>query len=46
MKSLPLYTSYLYCMYLNHNILDTEKADGIYSPTFVADDFLGLFLHP
>ena len=23
-----------------------KKTDGISSPTFVVDDFLGLFLHP
>ena len=27
-------------------IVDIEKPDGIGSPTFVVDDFLGLFSHP
>ena len=32
-------------MYLNDDIEDTEKPDGICSPTFAEIDFLGLFLH-
>ena len=31
---------------LNNNIVDIEKLDGICSPTFVVDDFSGLFLNP
>ena len=27
------------------NIVDIEKPDEICSPTFVVDEFLGLFLH-
>ena len=30
-------------MYLNDDIVDTEKRDGIYSLTFAVDDFSGLF---
>ena len=46
MQSLPLYTSCFFSMSLNNSIADIEKPDGIYSPTFVADYFLALFLHP
>ena len=31
---------------LNDDIVDIEKPDGICSPTFVVDEFSGLFLHP
>ena len=27
-------------------MVDIEKPDGISSPTFVVDEFSGLFLHP
>ena len=40
------YLPCLYFMSLNDNIVDTEKPDGICSPTFVADNFSGLLLHP
>ena len=33
-------------MLLNDDIVDIEKPDGICSPTFVVDEFSGLFLHP
>ena len=33
-------------MLLNKDIADIEKLDEIYSPTFVGDEFSGLFLHP
>ena len=33
-------------MSLNNNIVDIEKPDGICSPSFVVDNFSGLFLHP
>ena len=33
-------------MLLNHDIVDIEKPDRICSPTFVVDEFSGLFLHP
>ena len=46
MQSLPLYTSCLLSMALNDNIVDTEKPYEIYSPTFLVNDFSGLFLHP
>ena len=36
-QSLPLYTSYLFSMLLNDDIVDIEKLDGIYSPAFVVD---------
>ena len=44
--SFPLYTSCLFSMLLNENIVDIEKPDEICLPTFVVDDFPGLFLHP
>ena len=46
MKSYPLHTPCLFSIPLHGNILDIEKPDGICSPTFVADEFLGLSLHP
>ena len=45
-QSLPLYTSCLFSMLLNDDIVDIEKPDGICSPTFDVDEFSGLFLHP
>ena len=44
-QSLPLFTSCLFSMLLNDDILDTEKPDGICLPIFVMNEFLGLFLH-
>ena len=35
--SLPLYTLSLFSMLLNDDIVDTEKPDGICSPTFVVN---------
>ena len=32
-------------MFLNVSIADNEKPYGIYSPTFVADNYSGIFLH-
>ena len=46
MQSLPLCTSCLISISLNNSIVDIEKPDGIYSPTFAVDDFSALFLHP
>ena len=46
MQTLPPYRSCLFSMLLNDDIVDTEKPDGICSPTFVADKFSGLFSHP
>ena len=37
MQSLPQYTSCLFSMFLNEEIADIEKLDGICSPTFVVD---------
>ena len=33
-------------MFLNDDIVDMEKPDGICLPTFVVDKLSGLFLHP
>ena len=46
MQSLPLYTSWLFFMSLNDDIVEIEKPDGICSSTIVVDDFSGLLLHP
>ena len=46
MQFLPLYTSCLFSILLNEDIVDIEKTDGICSLTFVVDDFSGLFIHP
>ena len=32
-------------MFLNDNIVDIEKPDGICSPNFAVDEFSGLLLH-
>ena len=45
-QSLPLYTSCLFSMSLNDNIVDIEKSYGICSLSSAEDDFSGLFLHP
>ena len=45
MQSLPQYTSCFFSMLLNYDIVDIEKPDGICFLTFVADEFLALFLH-
>ena len=45
MKSLPLYTSCLFSMSLNDNMVDIEKPDRICLPTFIVNDFSELFLH-
>ena len=44
MQSLPLYTSYLFYMVLNGDIVDIEKPDGICLHTFVVNAFSGLFV--
>ena len=46
MQSLPLYALCLFSMSLNDDFVDIEKPDGIFSLTFVANSFSGLFLHP
>ena len=33
-------------MLLNYDIVGIEELDGIFSPTVVVDEFLGLLLHP
>ena len=38
-QSLPLYTSCLFSMVLNDDIVDIEKSDGTCSLTFVVDEF-------
>ena len=45
MQSLPQYTSCLFSVLLNDDIADIEKLDGIYSLTFVVDQFSVFFLH-
>ena len=39
-----MHHAYFLC-FLNDDIVDIEKPDGICSPTFVVDEFSGLFLH-
>ena len=39
-------TSWLSPILLNDDTRDIEKPDAMYSPTFVVDEFSGLFLHP
>ena len=46
MQSSPLDTSCLFSMFLNDDIADTEKPNGICLPTFVVNEFSGLFLRP
>ena len=46
MKSLLPYISCLCPMLLNDDIVDIGKPDGIYSASFAADEFSGLFLDP
>ena len=45
MQSLPLYTSCLFSVLLNDDIVDIEKPKGICSSAFVLDEVLGLFSH-
>ena len=45
MQSLPLYKLALLFMLLNDDIVDIEKPDGMFSPTFVVNQFSKLFLH-
>ena len=45
MQSIPFYRSFLFSMYLNKDIVDIEKPNGISSPSFVWDDLSELFLH-
>ena len=46
MQSLPLHASCLFSKLLNGDNVDIERPDGMCSPTFVVDEFSGLFLHP
>ena len=46
MQSLYLYTSCLFSMLLNEDIIDIEKPEGICSLTLVAHKFSVSFLHP
>ena len=39
MQSLPLYTSCLFSMLLNQDIVDIKNSDGICAPTFVENEF-------
>ena len=45
MQSLPLYKLALFFMLLNDDIVDIEKPDGMFSPTFAVNQFSKLFLH-
>ena len=45
MQSLPLYKLALFFMLLNDDIVDIEKPDGMFSPTFFVNQFSKLFLH-
>ena len=45
MKFLPLYTSYLFSMFLEDDIVDIAKSAETFTPSYVVDDFLILFLH-
>ena len=45
-QSFSPYTVCLFSMFLNEDIVDMKKPDGICLPTFVAYRFSGLFLHP
>ena len=44
MESLPLYTSCLFSMLLDDDVLDIEKLDGICSRIFFIDQLSGLIL--
>ena len=46
MESLPLYTSWLFSMLLNDDIVDIQNPDDTCSVTFVVREFSGLFFHP
>ena len=41
-----MYTSCLFSILLNEDIVDIEKPDRICLLSFVLDEFSGLFLHP
>ena len=46
MQSLPLYTSCLFSILLNEDIVSIERRDRICSLILVVDEFSGLSLHP
>ena len=46
MESLLLYTSCLFSIHFNDDIVDIKKPDEIFSLNFVVDEFSGLFLNP
>ena len=46
MESWPLYTLYLFSIFLNDDIVDIEKPNKIFSLAFVVNNFCGFFLHP
>ena len=46
MQSLPLYTSCFVSIFLNNDILGTEKSYWICLLNFDLDEFSGLFLYP
>ena len=46
MQSLPLHTSCFVSLFLNEDIVDIEKPDGIYSLALVLDEFSRLCLQP
>ena len=40
-----MYTSWLFSMLLNDDIVDVEKPDGIFLHTFIVNEFSELFSH-
>ena len=45
-QSLPLHISCIFSIFLNDDVLDIEKPDGICLPTFPMNEFSELPLHP
>ena len=45
MQCSPLYTLCLFSIPSNVHILDIEYSQGMCSPIFIADDFVGLLLY-
>ena len=41
-----MYSSSVFSMFLNEDVVDIKKPDGICLLTFVVDEFSSLFLHP
>ena len=46
MQISPLYTSWLFLMLPNDDMVEIERSDRICSSTFVVVNFWGLFIHP